>query len=29
MIADHISASLDWYPVQGGKVVRAFLRAAA
>lgn len=29
MIAGSISASLDWHPVQGGKVVRAFLRAAA
>ena len=29
MMVGRISASLDWYPVQGGKVVRAFLRAAA
>jgi anti-sigma regulatory factor (Ser/Thr protein kinase) len=29
MIVGRISASLDWYPTQGGKVVRAFLRAAA
>ncbi|MGH3251802.1 MAG: ATP-binding protein [Trebonia sp.] len=29
MIADHIAATLDWHPVQGGKVVRAFLRADA
>ena len=29
MMVGGISASLDWYPVQGGKVVRAFLRAAA
>lgn len=28
MITDGISASLDWYPTQGGKVVLAFLRAA-
>jgi anti-sigma regulatory factor (Ser/Thr protein kinase) len=29
MMVGSISASLDWYPVQGGKVVRALLRAAA
>jgi anti-sigma regulatory factor (Ser/Thr protein kinase) len=29
MMVGRISASLDWYPVQGGKIVRAFLRAAA
>lgn len=29
MMVGRITASLDWYPVQGGKVVRAFLRAAA
>jgi anti-sigma regulatory factor (Ser/Thr protein kinase) len=29
MMVGRISASLDWYPTQGGKVVRAFLRAAA
>ncbi|MGH3246111.1 MAG: ATP-binding protein [Trebonia sp.] len=29
MMVGRISASLDWYPAQGGKVVRAFLRAAA
>lgn len=29
MMVGHISASLDWYPVRGGKVVRALLRAAA
>jgi serine/threonine-protein kinase RsbW len=29
MMVGCISASLDWYPVQGGKIVRAFLRAAA
>ena len=27
LIVGRISVSLDWYPVQGGKVVRAFLRA--
>jgi anti-sigma regulatory factor (Ser/Thr protein kinase) len=29
MLAGAVSASLDWYPVRGGKVVRAMLRAAA
>ena len=29
MMVGRISASLDWCPVEGGKVVRAFLRAAA
>jgi anti-sigma regulatory factor (Ser/Thr protein kinase) len=29
MMVGSISASLDWYPVQGGKVVLALLRAAA
>lgn len=29
MMVGRISASLDWYPVQGGKIVRAFLQAAA
>ncbi|MCW2932029.1 MAG: regulator [Actinomycetia bacterium] len=29
MMVGCISASLDWFPVEGGKVVRAFLRAAA
>jgi anti-sigma regulatory factor (Ser/Thr protein kinase) len=29
MMVAHISASLDWFPVEGGKVVRAFLRAVA
>jgi hypothetical protein len=28
MMVGRISASLDWHPVQGGKVVRAFLQAA-
>jgi anti-sigma regulatory factor (Ser/Thr protein kinase) len=28
MMVGRISAALDWYPVQGGKIVRAFLRAA-
>ena len=28
MMVGRISASLDWHPVQGGKVVRAFLEAA-
>jgi anti-sigma regulatory factor (Ser/Thr protein kinase) len=29
MMAGRIAASLDWHPVQGGKVVRALLQAAA
>jgi anti-sigma regulatory factor (Ser/Thr protein kinase) len=29
MMVGHISASLDWHPVPGGKVVRAFLRVAS
>lgn len=28
MMVGRIAASLDWHPVQGGKVVRAFLQAA-
>jgi anti-sigma regulatory factor (Ser/Thr protein kinase) len=28
MIVGRISVSLDWYPTQNGKVVRAFLRTA-
>jgi anti-sigma regulatory factor (Ser/Thr protein kinase) len=29
MMAASIAASLDWFPTEGGKVVRAFLRATA
>ena len=29
MMVGHISTCLDWFPVEGGKVVRAFLRAPA
>jgi hypothetical protein len=29
MMAGHIAASLDWFPTEGGKVVRAFLPRAS